>query len=65
MTPVSLSARFSVVAAYGPWFASLAKTPVLAHRERLRGRFDLNEKYFSSGSYWSRATTNEVAPQNG
>ncbi len=64
MTTASLRppARLSVVAPYGPWFGRPAKTPVLAHPEPLQGYFDLNEKYFSSGSYFGGATTNKVAP---
>ncbi len=56
--PVRPPARFSVVAAYGRWFARPAKTPVTAHPEGLQGHFGLNEKYFLSGFYLAPATTN-------
>ncbi len=58
-------ARLSVVASYGPWFGGPDMMPVTAYPEGLQGRFDLNEKYFSSGSYLGAAMTNVVAPRHG
>ncbi len=56
-------ARFSTVALYGPWFARPEKTPVTAHPRGLQGRFDLNGKYFLSGSYCYPQRRNFVAPR--